>query len=126
MRVVRALESLALNQALRSVCVELRSFLLHILSYIKQVEIAIDIGQVLNDLRRINLYLNILSVITVVVLPIKGPDLNTEKLGACSSDCLHMISKTFWQVFIFKVYLVVLLRPHDILTLLIKLVDLFV
>ena len=105
MRVGAALERLALYQALLSGrIILLCSFLLHVFCQLNQVEITVDIGQVLNDLRRINHYLYILltSFVTLMLLLlIKGTTNHLVLLSrtfAC--DRPDMVSETLRQVFI--------------------------
>ena len=123
MRVGAALERLALYQALLSGrIILLCSFLLHVFCQLNQVEITVDIGQVLNDLRRINHYLYILltSFVTLMLflLFIKGTTNHLILLSrtfAC--DRPDMVSETLRQVFIVViiVYLVVICLASTIL-----------
>ena len=57
---IGALESLAVQCTLLSSCmIILHSLFLHVFGHFKQVQITVDIGQILDDLRRINLYIDI-------------------------------------------------------------------
>ena len=57
---IGALESLAEHRTVLGSCmVLLHSLLLHVFGHFKQVQITVDIGQILDYLRRINLYIYI-------------------------------------------------------------------
>ena len=57
---IGALESLAVQCTLLGGCmIILHSLFLHVFGHFKQVQITVDIGQIFDDLRRINLYIDI-------------------------------------------------------------------
>ena len=54
---IGALESLAVQRTVLGSCIVLLDpFFLHIFGHFKQVQITVDIGQILDDLRRIHFY----------------------------------------------------------------------